>query len=186
MGEDSNSIVGRWEKQGQQDLLNSDTLPIDGSKPKRGFLYNYDGENSRFETDDEWKAHEDEPQWAGLGFVFGDFVPERQGEAMFRYATLPEGWTRKGSDHDMWSYIVDERGRERVAVFFKAAFYDRSAHMYIVKMEGPVNGSVYNDHPFELDERYAADSEYKSCATCYKAERFRWHQPEFPFGDEVE
>jgi hypothetical protein len=31
----------------------------------------------------------------------------------------------------MWSYLVDEKGRERAAIFYKAAFYDRDAHISI-------------------------------------------------------
>jgi predicted secreted protein len=29
----------------------------------------------------------------------------------------------------MWSYIVDDEGTQRVAIFYKAAFYDRDAFM---------------------------------------------------------
>ncbi len=61
-----------------------------------------------------------------LGFTFGERVDE-----LFREATLPEGWTRKGSEHAMWSHLVDEQGRERVSIFYKAAFYDRCAFMDI-------------------------------------------------------
>ncbi len=61
-----------------------------------------------------------------LGFKLGPVVV---GDPLFRVAELPKGWARRGSDHDMWSYIDDEKGLERVAVFYKAAFYDRKAHM---------------------------------------------------------
>lgn len=64
--------------------------------------------------------------YEALGFVFGDVV---DGDPMFQGVALPEGWAREGSDHDMWSYICDETGKRRVAVFYKAAFYDRKAHM---------------------------------------------------------
>jgi len=64
--------------------------------------------------------------YEALGFVFGDEVP---GDPLFQEVTLPAGWTREGTDHAMWSYICDETGRKRVAVFYKAAFYDRKAHM---------------------------------------------------------
>jgi hypothetical protein len=64
--------------------------------------------------------------YEALGFVFGDVVA---GDPLFQNVTLPSGWTREGSDHAMWSYICDETGRKRVAVFYKAAFYDRKAHM---------------------------------------------------------
>lgn len=57
-----------------------------------------------------------------VGFTFGAVI-----DAIFQEATLPPGWSREASDHDMWSYIKDDQGRRRVAVFYKAAFYDRRA-----------------------------------------------------------
>lgn len=63
-----------------------------------------------------------------LGFTLGDPDPR---DPMFRPCTLPEGWSREGSDHAMWSYIVDANGRQRVAIFYKAASYDRSAHFSV-------------------------------------------------------
>ena len=67
-----------------------------------------------------------EQEFAALGFEFGENT-----DNLFRAATLPEGWRRDASDHDMWSYIVDDAGTRRVAVFYKAAFYDRKAFMRI-------------------------------------------------------
>ena len=61
-----------------------------------------------------------------LGFKLGGNVED---DELFQYASLPPGWTRKETGHDMWTRIVDEKGRERFSVFYKAAFYDRSAHM---------------------------------------------------------
>ncbi len=58
-----------------------------------------------------------------MGFVFGADVDD-----IFVQAKLPAGWTRQATDHDMWSRIVDDQGRTRVNVFYKAAFYDRNAH----------------------------------------------------------
>lgn len=48
---------------------------------------------------------------AALGFELGDVDPS---DPMFRDATLPAGWKKQGSDHAMWSYIVDSLGRRRV------------------------------------------------------------------------
>lgn len=59
-----------------------------------------------------------------LGFVFGDPV-----DRIFCKGTLPPGWSKKPTDHSMWSDFVDEKGRKRGAMFYKAAFYDQSAHM---------------------------------------------------------
>jgi hypothetical protein len=69
-----------------------------------------------------------------MGFVFGEQVDD-----VFVAATLPEGWRKKATDHSMWSHIVNAQGRKRVAIFYKAAFYDRSARAtleqrYIVHM----------------------------------------------------
>lgn len=64
-----------------------------------------------------------------LGFVFG---PVDAQDPMFRQAQLPPGWSRRATDHSMWSKIIDEKGRDRVSIFYKAAFYDRSAHASLV------------------------------------------------------
>lgn len=77
------------------------------------------------------EIHGDEAEFTDLGFTFGDHVP---GDPLFREATLPEGWTREGSEHAMWSYLHDERGVRRAAVFYKAAFYDRRAHMSLLNV----------------------------------------------------
>lgn len=58
------------------------------------------------------------------GIVIGDKVP---GDPMFTYVTLPEGWKKESTDHSMWSSLVDDKGRVRASIFYKAAFYDRSA-----------------------------------------------------------
>lgn len=63
-----------------------------------------------------------------VGFTFGEPLDD-----LFMKATLPTGWSRETSDHAMWSYILDERGRKRVEVFYKAAFYDRRAEARLVK-----------------------------------------------------
>ena len=71
----------------------------------------------------------DRAAFEALGFTFGEPVDE-----LFVTATLPPGWKRQATDHSMWSKIVDEQGRERVAIFYKAAFYDRRAHARITPL----------------------------------------------------
>lgn len=185
------------EKHGQREFVNSDTLPIEGTKPQRKFNYVKDGE-SGFETMDEWFSHPDDPQFAELGFVLGDRVP---GDDLFRYGTLPEGWRKVGTSHDMHSTIVDERGRERASVFYKAAFYDRRAEISIGRFEGP-NGLVYADHAFQQAEprewdgdrgpsprcEYGRDmSDPFSTGNCGREADHRWHhtEAEVPYGDKV-
>lgn len=88
------------EADGQRQLVTSESLPTDTGG-----------------TDTDFVA---------LGFTFGEPIPS---DPLFRPATLPKGWRKVGSDHSMWSYVVDDLGRRRVAVFYKAAFYDRHALM---------------------------------------------------------
>ncbi len=79
------------------------------------------------------KANGGDEAYEKLGFTFGKPDPC---DPLFRPATLPEGWHKEGSDHAMWSYVVDQLGRRRVAVFYKAAFYDRDAFMRLETVYG--------------------------------------------------
>ena len=98
--------IERSEKRGQSELVDSDVIPSRG-----------------IDEDTDKRLVE-------LGFVLGQPV---KGDPIFREALLPDGWKRKGSDHAMWSYIVDETGKERCAIFYKAAFYDRSAFIRVTE-----------------------------------------------------
>lgn len=62
-----------------------------------------------------------------LGFKFGEDADD-----IFICAELPKGWKRQATDHSMHSDILDEQGRKRIGVFYKAAFYDRSANCYLI------------------------------------------------------
>lgn len=73
-----------------------------------------------------------------IGFKFGGDVDD-----IFLAAELPAGWTKKASGHAMWSYIHDDKGRKRVAIFYKAAFYDRSANARLERRYSPSN--IYGD-----------------------------------------
>lgn len=90
--------IPKMEAFGQQQLLNSSKLPIDGSLNNR----------ATFES---------------LGFVFGETLDE-----LFVSVTMPNGWhlTANGGMHNS---LVDEFDRVRGNVFYKAAPYDRNAHI---------------------------------------------------------
>lgn len=62
-----------------------------------------------------------------VGFKFGDKIDD-----VFQAAQLPAGWSRRATEHDMHSKIVDAAGRTRVTVFYKAAFYDRNADATLI------------------------------------------------------
>lgn len=65
--------------------------------------------------------------WEQLGFTFEDIPNDR----VLCNATLPEGWSIQATEHAMWNNILDQNGTVRGKMFYKAAFYDRSANMYL-------------------------------------------------------
>lgn len=67
----------------------------------------------------------DRPSFEALGFVFG------KTDKLFIEAKFPKGWRKKPTDHSMWSEIVDDQGRKRGMIFYKAAFYDQRAHAHL-------------------------------------------------------
>ncbi|GIH70285.1 hypothetical protein [Sphaerimonospora thailandensis] len=119
--------IERWEAQGQQELVNSETIPtwIQGG------------------SDDDLTA---------LGFQLGEVVED---DPLFRRAVLPEGWARVPSDHSMWSHIVDPLGRRRVAMFYKAAPYDRKAHISLNTVYSYVQNCLYEGTTPVLDDTWA-------------------------------
>lgn len=65
------------------------------------------------------------PDFEALGFVFG------KSDKLFIEAKFPKGWRKKPTDHSMWSEIVDDQGRKRGMIFYKAAFYGPRAHAHL-------------------------------------------------------
>ena len=59
-----------------------------------------------------------------LGFIFGE-----NNDDIFIRVQFPIGWSKQPTDHSMWSDLIDNNGRKRGLIFYKAAFFDRSAHM---------------------------------------------------------
>lgn len=132
----SNQTIENMERRGQQELVASTKLPVRNAGGYRD---------------------PDDAPYLALGFTFG---PPDADDPIFREATLPNGWTKQGTDHSMHSVIVDERGEERVGVFFKAAFYDRHAHMYLIRMCSCGHSS--NAHPY-IEGKYPGPY---SCSKC--------------------
>lgn len=126
MGGSASEVIEAQERAGQAQVVHSDRLPADMRDPRADF--------------------------EALGFTFGE--PDAR-DRLFIPATLPEGWRREGSDHAMWSYIVDPQGRRRVSVFYKAAFYDRDAFMRINTVRGYVNERVYDGKEIVTDDAWA-------------------------------
>jgi hypothetical protein len=104
----ASEAIENQEAQGQTSFVNSETLPTDMHGNARDVLE---------------KA----------GVKFGEKV---EGDEMFQYVELPAGWKKVSTSHSMWSNLVDEKGRVRAAIFYKAAFYDRSAHLSVNQRYG--------------------------------------------------
>lgn len=91
-------------------------------------------------------------KWEALGFVFGEPFAD---DKMFCPATLPPGWSKQRTEHNMWNDIVDGTGNVRGSFFYKAAFYDRDAfmhpplaryHVTHVYPDGPRPADPYDGH----------------------------------------
>ncbi len=103
MGEGGSGILAQ-EAQGQQSFVNSDTLPRQMSPETKLAL-------------------------SEAGVKFHELV---ENDNLFQYVELPEGWKKVPTDHSMHSNLVDETGRKRAEIFYKAAFYDRRASISLV------------------------------------------------------
>jgi hypothetical protein len=125
MSEGLGGYIGGMEADGQRQLVASASLPTDTRGADAEFL--------------------------ALGFTFAE--PDGR-DPMFRDATLPQGWRKEGSDHAMWSYVLDELGRRRVAIFYKAAYYDRSASMRLETVYGYAAKLAYDDAMPAFDDTW--------------------------------
>lgn len=99
--------IEEQERNGQAELVTSTSLP----SKMRGHMT--DNARSIFE---------------GFGIKFGGASAD---DPLFIDATLPPGWRKERTNHSMWSKLLDDKGRERASIFYKAAFYDRDAHMSV-------------------------------------------------------
>lgn len=123
---DTEAVIGQQERAGQQQLVHSACLPTELRSPRAEF--------------------------EALGFTFGQPDPH---DPLFTPTGLPDGWKKEGSDHAMWSYVVDQLGRRRVGVFYKAAFYDRKADMHLIGLSAYVTSCVHDGKPVVTDEVWA-------------------------------
>jgi hypothetical protein len=104
--------IERQEARGQQELVKSESLPA--------------------------KCRDREALEA-VGVKFGQPYPD---DPLFCDVVLPAGWKKQATDHSMWSHLLDEKGRKRASIFYKAAHYDRRADMHV---ERRYSMSVFED-----------------------------------------
>lgn len=142
------------EARGQLELVKSTQLPSEGMGSIRAGL----------ET---------------LGFEFVLFEPSTVGEdPLFCEVRLPVGWSKRATDHSMWSELVDGKGRVRARIFYKAAFYDRRA---FIRFEARFRVDVPDELPAEsmqfqiLDNANSEDSKipiYRTALLPYSSESY--------------
>jgi hypothetical protein len=99
------------EKRGQIEQSLDETLPVDGTSTE--------AQRKEFEA---------------LGFVFkmDRAAAQSQGRnELFVPVAFPKDWRKKPTEHSMWTDILDGEGNKRGSIFYKAAFYDRSAHVHL-------------------------------------------------------
>lgn len=91
------------EAQGQQELVASAQLPIEG------LLGN------------------ERPRWEALGLKILD--NQASNDPLFCHVELPPGWRKVPTNHPIWTDLVDADGEVRASICYKAAYYDRHAHI---------------------------------------------------------
>lgn len=83
-----------------------------------------------------------------MGILFGEDVDE-----LFVNVKLPAGWKKRATEHSMHSELLDDKGRVRAGIFYKAAFYDRKAHISLIRR--------YNIDTYTACDKDGNNVEYK-------------------------
>lgn len=120
------------------------------------------------------------------------------GDDLFVNVELPKGWRKQPTDHAMWSNLLDDKGRTRATIFYKAAFYDRDAHINVERRfstsyksdstefgKGPFYGIaedadgevIFRTATIAVDETLGNDSEVRDRV---RGEARRWLERNFP------
>lgn len=135
------------------------------------------------------------------------FLGPVEGDKLFQYVELPEGWKLDATKHSMHSNLLDEKGRVRAGIFYKAAHYDRRASLHTVprysvavdydhkpKDEFVVNvldcdKVIFSTEPVKMDRQsvdlYKAEQAVIAQARAWVTERFpQWERHDAYWGDE--
>lgn len=123
--------------------------------------------------------------WESAGFVFHEPVDD-----LFVSVTFPAGWTKCATDHSMWTDIIDAEGRKRGAIFYKAAFYDRSASAHLLARFSFTKYAEHNAKQLKTVLRDAAnkaesivgirDQTDRNLGDQHEAEAIKWLDEHYP------
>lgn len=130
------NVLQNIEAEGQQELIRSTKFPKD--------------------------MHPEKSVWEELGFKFKN-IPD---DDLLYEGILPNGWNIQGTEHPMWTEIIDKDNNIRGTMFYKASPYDRKAFMslnqkYKIEQETAYNPNsvVYSYYFGNEDERlYTSDT----------------------------
>lgn len=101
--------IEAMEARGQRELVSSTVLPTEGLTARPTYT-----------------RASDRAYWEAVGVKIGAPV---EGDPLFTHVELPAGWSKRATGHSMHSELVDDRGRVRGGIFYKAASYDRRASL---------------------------------------------------------
>ena len=129
-GESPSKAIENQEKRGQQSVVRNQRLPKKSN-------------DHHIPRDILWNGVKDSMEWAEKNIIITQnnvaytrqqyekmgIVIVEEFDDLFFNVKLPNGWEIKATDHSMWNNLFDDKGRKRATFFYKAAFYDRSAHI---------------------------------------------------------
>ena len=79
--------------------------------------------------------------WEKLGFKFKE-IPN---DDILYNGILPDGWNIQGTEHPMWSEIIDKDNNIRGTIFYKASPYDRKAFMSLKQKYNIEKDCIYKE-----------------------------------------
>jgi hypothetical protein len=129
---------------------------------------------------------------AETGIVFHDDADD-----LFVNVTLPQGWKLKATEHSMHNDLLDENGAKRAGIFYKAAFYDRKAHMSfnrryywqcdyaepqstVTVLDRKTGATLWASEPFDCRD-YDAHRAHEAKASAWLEENFPQHGDKFAY-----
>lgn len=140
------NAIDLQEFQGQSSLVVSDTLPASLWSGPAGFMSYEDNQQIARTALESWSIK---------------FLGPVPGDPIFQFVQLPTGWGKVPTNHSMLSMLVDDQGRERARIIYKAAYYDRHADLVLQSRYG-IHESCYDmkwvrSEDEELFEAYVTD-----------------------------
>lgn len=165
-GENPSKAIENQERRGQQTVVKNHRLPI---KTNNGIPNEY-----RFKGVTDEMEYEERKDIVDKNIV--EYTKQQYGRMgikiiskynnLFYSVELPDGWEIKATDHSMWNDLLDNNGRKRASLFYKAAFYDERAfinfeHRYsfcILPFDNYESDATHEERMFNPWKLFVTDS----------------------------